>query len=85
MINDATLYLQAGSCECLAKTMAGVPTVLMNAYYGDDLGKGPLSRLEREKVERFMSNFDQVIIMQGCRIVEQWNPTERPSQEVIPE
>jgi hypothetical protein len=79
VINDATLYLQAGSCERLATAVAGVPTVLVNAYYGNDLGEGPLSRLERDKVELFMSDFDQVILMEECRIVEQWKPAERLS------
>jgi hypothetical protein len=80
VINDATLYLQAGSCERLITAMAGFPTVLINAYYGSDFDELPFSRLEREKVERFMGEFDQVVRMDGCHIAERWDPSERDSR-----
>lgn len=69
IINDVTLYLQSGSCERLVELMSGFPTVLINAYYGNDFEETPISKLEREKVERFMDHFDQVIPMQRRRIV----------------
>jgi hypothetical protein len=73
VINDVTLYLQAGACERLAEIMAGFPTVLVNAYYGKDFDKFSISKLEREKVERFMGEFDQVLRMERKRVVEQLN------------
>jgi len=74
IINDVTLYLQAGNHERLAALMATFPTVLINAYYGQDFAESPLSLRERGEVESFMADFDQVFLMCRGRIIEQWRP-----------
>lgn len=72
IINDVTLYLQAGECKRLAILMADFPTVLINAYYGNDFSESPLSIRERAQVDSFMNDFDQIFLMRERRVTEKW-------------
>ncbi len=63
VINDASLYLQAGDYSRLAELMASATTVLINAYYGTRFRDHPISRRERRLTERLMQDCDRVIRM----------------------
>ncbi len=63
IINDVTLYLQAGDYGRLADSVQSAATVLMNAYYGKRFGDHPISRRERRLTERLMQDCDRVIRM----------------------
>lgn len=60
-INDASLYLQAGSARRLVDFMGGFSTVVANGYMGERLGGGPLSSRERSQMEALSGSFDRVI------------------------
>ncbi len=61
IVNDATLYLQAGDYRRFAAIIQSAATVLINAYYGESLGDHPISRRERRLTERLMQDCDRVI------------------------
>lgn len=61
VINDVTLYLQAGDYDCLLSTLQSATTVLMNAYFGDRFPDYALTRRERRLTERLMGICDRVI------------------------
>ena len=61
IINDATLYLQAGDYERLLQVIQTAPTVLINAYYGDRFPDSTLTRRERRLTDRLIQDVDQVI------------------------
>ncbi len=63
VVNDATLYLQAGDYRRFAETIQSAVTVLINAYYGKRLGDHPISNRERQLTERLMQDCDRVIRM----------------------
>ncbi|MBL0714540.1 MAG: hypothetical protein JJV98_12655 [Desulfosarcina sp.] len=63
VINDVTLYLQAGDYTRLSAVIQSAPTVLINAYYGESFTDHPISRRERRLTERLMQVCDQVIRM----------------------
>ena len=64
MLNDLTIYLQAGSVERIVEAIRRAKTFIGNAYYGeilrDDHGSG-LSARERVAVEFLLSSMDYVI------------------------
>ena len=61
VINDVTLYLQAGQYERLWAVIQPVETVLINAYYGHSFPDYQLSRLERQLTDRLIQDCDRVI------------------------
>ena len=63
VVNDVTLYLQAGDYARLAAVMHSATTVLINAYFGASFADHPITRRERRLTERLMQDCDQVIHM----------------------
>ena len=70
IINDATLYLQAGDYARLIAVLDSAATVVLNAYYGSRFADHPISRRERRLTDRLARDCDQIIWMpeghQGC-------------------
>lgn len=62
LVNDISMYLQAGTADALIPWLDGADTVIANGYWGKRLGKGRLT--EREKVEmvKLKSYFEK----KGC-------------------
>ncbi len=60
-INDATLYLQAGSLERLAVVLNAADTVIMNAYWGDYFADSVLTRREKQLTHTLQQRFDRII------------------------
>lgn len=63
VVNDVTLYLQAGVYERLTAVIQSATTVLINAYYGKRFADHPITRRERRLTERLMRDCDRVIWM----------------------
>jgi hypothetical protein len=61
IINDVTLYLQAGVYDHLLPVIRSVATVLINAYYGHSFPEYRLSRRERLLTERLMKDCHHII------------------------
>ncbi|MEW5913342.1 MAG: hypothetical protein AB1814_12350 [Thermodesulfobacteriota bacterium] len=51
LINDVSMYLQAGELSRLKEVLAASRTVVMNGYYGHSLGGGELGRHERDQMD----------------------------------
>ena len=60
-LNDATLYLQAGSFQTLVQLLQTADTAIINAYYGDTFAASPLTRRERMATERLQVRCDNLI------------------------
>lgn len=56
-VNDASIYLQAGSADELIAKLRGAATVVANGYLGERLGGGELTRHERAEMERLRDWF----------------------------
>jgi hypothetical protein len=63
IINDVTLYLQAGDYALLRAVLNSADTALINAYYGRSFADHPISRRERRLTERLIRDCDCVIRM----------------------
>jgi hypothetical protein len=61
IINDVTLYLQAGNYDHLMAVIAPVETVLINAYYGDSFPDYRISRQERRLSDRLIKECHRII------------------------
>jgi hypothetical protein len=61
VLNDVSIYLQAGDADRLVARWPRISTVVANGYYGARLGEGPLSRRERREMEELMKRVDRVI------------------------
>ena len=61
VINDVTLYLQAGNYEQLLRVVQASGTVLINAYYGNSFPEYALSQRERRRTERLIQDCDRII------------------------
>lgn len=64
IINDISLYLQAGDYELISKCLKKAETAVINSYYGSALleNRGSnISLMERLKVEKLMEEVDIVI------------------------
>lgn len=61
VVNDCSLYLQAGSPERMLGWIGRARTALVNGYYGTALGAGALSRRERAGMERLMAACDRLV------------------------
>ncbi len=62
-INDATLYLQAGSPDLFLGILHNSSTRIINAYYGDSFDDSELSRRERRLTEMLMEQSDEVVLL----------------------
>ena len=66
IMNDVSLYLQAGDPELLIKSVKRAETVVMNSYYGktllNDLGTG-VSENEKRNVEKLFGEVDLIIYL----------------------
>jgi hypothetical protein len=66
VVNDISMYLQAGSAEDLIARFAAAHTVIANGYFGKRLGGGELTRRERVEMERLRAWFEgagEVIVL----------------------
>lgn len=61
LINDVSMYLQAGDPDRLLEVMQASPTVVINGYYGHSLGGGELGRRERERMAELAARCQRVI------------------------
>lgn len=61
VVNDATLYLQAGDDARFLALIGACDTALINAYYGHSFPEYRLSRRERRLTERLMDACHQVV------------------------
>ncbi|HOD35504.1 MAG TPA: hypothetical protein PLR20_07490 [Syntrophales bacterium] len=68
VMNDISLYLQAGRAVRLIQWMQTAKTVVANGYFGEKLGSGILSRRERAEMESLLPFFDRVLRLQGSGI-----------------
>ncbi len=75
-LNDASMYLQAGSAQRLFSWLEGFRTVVANGYMGQRLGGGRLSMRERAQMEAFARLFHRVVRLggPGAEIIEGANP-----------
>ena len=60
IINDASLYLQAGSLKRFIAMIKTSPTVIINAYYGNSFKPAPFTNTEQKNVESLYSLCNQV-------------------------
>lgn len=58
-INDASMYLQAGSADDLITRLDPVVTAVVNGYWGERLGGGRLSERERIEMAKLKSFFHE--------------------------
>lgn len=58
-INDASMYLQAGSAEDLTARIAAADTAVVNGYWGKRLGGGIVSERERAEMAQLKSYFHE--------------------------
>jgi hypothetical protein len=61
IINDVTLYLQAGRYEHLHQVFCSAETALINAYYGQSFPDYRLSRRERRRTDRLIKDCDHIL------------------------
>jgi hypothetical protein len=59
LINDLTLYLQAGRAETLFGWMNRAGTVVANGYFGERLGGGALTAHEKAETEKLRAFFER--------------------------
>jgi hypothetical protein len=61
VVNDTSLYLQAGSLRRFKSVAAAYPSVVMNAYYGDSFITAPFTEIERNRVANLARWSDRVL------------------------
>lgn len=61
VVNDASLYLQAGPLERLTAVMEAYPTVVVNAYFGRSFRPAPFTQYECDQVNILAQWCDHVI------------------------
>jgi hypothetical protein len=59
LINDVSLYLQAGTTELLTRWLDRAATVITNGYWGTRLGGGTLTERERTETAKLKTYFEQ--------------------------
>lgn len=64
-LNDASMYLQAGSAQKLFSWLERFQTVVANGYMGKRLGGGELSLREKSQMEALARLFDRVVRLGG--------------------
>lgn len=65
VVNDVTLYLQAGDYNRLAAVLQSATTILINAYYGESFEDHPITRRERRLTERLIKDCDHIVRLPG--------------------
>jgi len=60
-VNDCSLYLHAGKAEKLLRWIGSAATAVVNGYYGNSLGPGPISARERKEMEFLINHSDRLI------------------------
>jgi len=60
-VNDCSLYLHAGEAKKLLAWIRGAETAVVNGYYGESLGPGPITARERAGMEYLMEHCDKLI------------------------
>jgi hypothetical protein len=61
VINDASMYLQAGSLRRFKSVAAAYPSAVMNAYHGDSFIKAPFTEIEHLRVENLARWCDRAL------------------------
>lgn len=59
LVNDVSIYLQAGTAESLIRELDRAATVIANGYWGERLGGGTLTERERVETAKLKSWFEQ--------------------------
>lgn len=57
LVNDVSLYLQAGTAENLTRWLDPAATVIANGYWGERLGGGALTERERAEMAKLKNWF----------------------------
>ena len=59
LVNDISMYLQAGTAENLTRWLDRAATVIANGYWGKRLGGGTLTERERTETAKLKTYFEQ--------------------------
>jgi len=59
LVNDVSMYLQAGTTENLTRLLDQAATVIANGYWGKRLGGGTLTERERTETAKLKTYFEQ--------------------------
>jgi len=59
LVNDVSMYLQAGTTESLTRWLDQATTVIANGYWGKRLGGGTLSERERIETMKIKAYFEE--------------------------
>ena len=59
LVNDVSIYLQAGTAENLIRWLDRAATVIANGYWGERLGRGTLTERERTETAKLKTYFEQ--------------------------
>lgn len=59
LVNDVSMYLQAGTTENLTRWLDQAATVIANGYWGKRLGGGTLTERERTETAKLKTYFEQ--------------------------
>lgn len=59
IVNDVSIYLQAGTTEDLIRWLDRAATVIANGYWGKRLGGGRLTERERTETEKLKAYFER--------------------------
>ena len=72
LVNDVSIYLQAGTAENLIRWLDRAATVIANGYWGKRLGGGTLTERERTETAKLKDYFEQkgrVLILEPRRLL----------------
>ncbi|MEK7242775.1 MAG: hypothetical protein AAB112_01220 [Thermodesulfobacteriota bacterium] len=59
LVNDVSIYLQAGTTDNLTRWLDQAATVIANGYWGERLGGGTLTERERTETAKLKTYFEQ--------------------------
>ena len=59
LVNDVSIYLQAGTAEDMIRWLDRTATVVANGYWGKRLGGGTLTKRERVEMAKLKTYFEQ--------------------------
>jgi hypothetical protein len=59
LVNDVSMYLQAGTAEDMTRWLDRAATVIVNGYRGKRLGGGMLTERERTETEKLKAYFER--------------------------
>jgi len=60
-VNDATLYLQAGTFELFEKVLNSFHTAIINAYQGERFADSALTRREKKLTQNLIQRCDLIL------------------------